>query len=97
LHPKTARPNFKRYRSGSDTSFASSGHNQLHPIAIASSPTNSFSSWGSDGSVANDLPNILLSPPIDPSYDIPLGTTGNVLENMENSEWQQILRDADKD
>ncbi|KAI8579947.1 hypothetical protein K450DRAFT_239855 [Umbelopsis ramanniana AG] len=97
LHPNTARPNSTRYRRGSDTSSASSGHSQLHPITTSSSPTKSLSSYGSGGSAANSLPNLLLSPPMSPSYDIPQGITGDVLENMENSEWQQILRDADKD
>lgn len=34
---------------------------------------------------------------MEPSYDFPLGATGDVLQTMENSEWQQILRDADKE
>lgn len=97
LHPNTARPDFLRYRRGSDTSSASSGHNQLHPVKNVSSPTRSISSLSSGESVAQGIPNLLLSPPIEPNYDFPLGATGDVLENMENSEWQQILHDADKE
>ncbi|KAG2185318.1 hypothetical protein INT44_002108 [Umbelopsis vinacea] len=96
LHPNTARPKLTKYRRGSDTSSASSGHSQLHPITTSSSPTTkTLSSYGSNASAANSLPNLLLSPPMSPTYDIPPRTTGDVLENMENSEWQQILRDAD--